>query len=212
MISLRQRDGEAEVERILQHILQLPQFCEEPRLAQGWALLHIQSKQIIIPGWTQEKKRYLFNSELHKLGSHQPFYRGELGYAVRFLMGYFFVTQVGTTPSEAVDPKNNQPHIVVVTDDIGEDMQYLIAVEQNLTLKTDNLVSAVYLLIATHYVFNMDYHTKAKYFLTFIASKVAGISVSGYKWGTIVATHVSGLCQLYEERKKTTMSYMDDSQ
>ncbi len=42
MISLRQdleRDGEAEVERILQQILQLPQFSEQPRLAQSWALI-----------------------------------------------------------------------------------------------------------------------------------------------------------------------------
>ena len=55
-----------------------------------------------------------------------------------------------------------------------------LPIEQSLTLKTDNLMSAVF-LIATNYVFNMDYHTKAKDFLTFIASKVAGILVSGYK-------------------------------
>ncbi|XP_064393840.1 uncharacterized protein LOC135341260 [Halichondria panicea] len=42
VISLRQdleKDGEAEVERILQQILQLPQFSEQPRLAQSWALI-----------------------------------------------------------------------------------------------------------------------------------------------------------------------------
>ncbi len=57
-----------------------------------------------------------------------------------------------------------------------------IAVEQHLTLKTDNLLAASYLLLASHYV-NMDYYSKAKDVLTFLATNVGGITVSGYKWG-----------------------------
>ena len=57
--------------------------------------------------------------------------------------------QHGTPPVEATDQANNQPHIVVFTDDDAVDdpmNQYFIAVEQTPLMQCSNASSAIFLL------------------------------------------------------------------
>ena len=68
--------------------------------------------------------------------------------------GYHFTAlQRGTPPSEATDKTNNQPHIVVFSDD-NEDVtkQYFIAVEQDLMMETSTPLAALFFLFAAHYI------------------------------------------------------------
>lgn len=58
-----------------------------------------------------------------------------------------FFAQRGTTPTEAVDKTNNQPHIVCFQDDEEELAgQYFISVEQTLMMESSNLVAALFFL------------------------------------------------------------------
>ena len=108
---------------------------------------------------------------------------------------FFLTTQAGTPPSEAPDKQYNQLHIVVIGDDDDEKKQYFIAAEQSLILESSNLVCAMYFLLATHYIFNMDYSPKARDVLTFVQEKIASIpSKSGRKWGALVGSHFQGIC------------------
>ena len=75
--------------------------------------------------------------------------------------------------SEAPDKDNNQPHIVVVTKD--EHCQYFIASEQMMMLECNNVMTALFLLLASHYVFNLSYHHKVTDFL-FLQEHVARIT------------------------------------
>ena len=71
--------------------------------------------------------------------------------------------QRGTPAEEVIDPNNNQPHIVRFVDASGDiSPSYFIAVEQNLLMECRNIQSALYLMLATYYVFNIEYCTKIK--------------------------------------------------
>ena len=112
----------------------------------------------------------------------------------------FSLTQHGTPPVEATDQANNQPHIVVFTDDdvVDDPMnQYFIAVEQTLLMQCSNAISAIFFLLAAHYIFNMAYHPKTNDILTFLQHKVAKLPLQvDHKWGTVAGTHIAGLdCQ-----------------
>ena len=72
--------------------------------------------------------------------------------------------QNGTPPSEVPNRENSQPHIVAIERD--EYFQYMIAVEQSLMLDCTEISTALFLLLATHYVFNLSYHVKAERFMT----------------------------------------------
>ena len=70
--------------------------------------------------------------------------------------------QCGTPPDEAVDKQNSQPHIVLFEgDDDDDDIQgqYFIWIELQLMMELSNLVTAIFNLLAAHYVLN---HPKAK--------------------------------------------------
>ena len=53
--------------------------------------------------------------------------------------------------------------------------QYFIAVEQELLLECKNFENAVFLLMAVHYVFNIEYHPKVKDVFFFLQKKVLDI-------------------------------------
>ena len=66
-------------------------------------------------------------------------------------------------------------------------------------MKCDNIASAIYFLLASHYVFNMDYHTKIKDLMNFIASKVGTLTISEkFKYSPNAGTHATGICRVYE--------------
>lgn len=109
--------------------------------------------------------------------------------------------QNGTPPSEAPDRENNQPHIVAIERD--EYYQYMIAVEQSLILDCTEITTALFLLLATHYVFNLSYHMKADEFFTFIQEKIAKIAIDKEaKKRPVAATHVNEISSIYETLKE----------
>lgn len=121
---------------------------------------------------------------------------------------YWFILQRGTSPTEAVDRENSQPHIILFeVDDDDEDIQgqYFIAIEQNLMMETSNLITAIYNLLASHYVLNLAYHPKAKDLLTFLQEKVLGVPSSDDKSKTkqrlnpVSSSHVGGIVRYMEE-------------
>lgn len=68
-----------------------------------------------------------------------------------------------------MDSRNNQPHIIKFRDADPElRPQYFIAIEQKLVIECNSLVGAMFTLLATHYVFDLGYHTKAKDFFKFL--------------------------------------------
>ena len=83
--------------------------------------------------------------------------------------------QRGTPEKEAVDAQNNQPHIVRFFDASGDiSPNHFIAIEQELLLECRSIDSALFLMMAAHY---MEYHTKVKYVLYYLQEKVLGFSV-----------------------------------
>ena len=68
---------------------------------------------------------------------------------------------------------NSQPQLVIIEGDYD---QYFVAVEQQLLLESRELPTAVFLLLATHYIFNLSYHPKAEDLLHFIQEKMTVIS------------------------------------
>ena len=108
--------------------------------------------------------------------------------------------QNGTPPSEVPNRENSQPHIVAIERD--EYFQYMIAVEQSLMLDCTEISTALFLLLATHYVFNLSYHVKADEFFTFIQEKVVRISSDKQtKKRPVGDTHVTEISGIYESLK-----------
>ena len=80
--------------------------------------------------------------------------------------------------------------------------QYFIAVEKNLMLESTNIATALFLLLASHYVFNLSYHTKASEFFIFMQEKIAKIpsddsNTKTTKKSPIAQSHVRGIAQYY---------------
>ena len=53
--------------------------------------------------------------------------------------------------------------------------QYFLAIEQTPMLESRNVATALFLLLATHYVFNLSYHSKSADFLIFVQERIAKI-------------------------------------
>ena len=100
--------------------------------------------------------------------------------------------QRGTSPSEATDKTNNQPHIVVFSDD-NEDVtkQYFIAVEQDLMMETSTSLAALFFLFAAHYVFN--YHTKVKECMQFLQQKVFALPFPNFRRSATTVAAIAGI-------------------
>lgn len=101
-----------------------------------------------------------------------------------------------------MDKQNSQPHIVLFErDDDDDDIQgqHFISIELQLMMESSNLVTAIFNLLAAHYVLNLAYHPKAKDVLTFLQEKILGIPSSDEKTKTkqrlnpLSSCHVSGI-------------------
>ena len=83
--------------------------------------------------------------------------------------------------------------------------QYFICVEQQLMLESSNLTSAIFLCLAAHYIFNVQYHPKSKDVWEFIQENVAGISSKALKKRNATSsTHFSCIVRMYNESGATT--------
>ena len=76
----------------------------------------------------------------------------------------------------------------------------MIAVEQSLILDCTEVSTALFLLLATHYVFNPSYQGKAEEFLMFIQEKVAKIASDKHTKRRPVVTEINSI---YERLKET---------
>ena len=75
-----------------------------------------------------------------------------------------------------------------------DNRQCFIAVEQQLTVEVTNIVGAIFYLLATHYVFNVQYHAKAKDLLLFLQGKVLKLPCPLTKSAT-TTTHTTGIAR-----------------
>lgn len=71
--------------------------------------------------------------------------------------------QRGTPPAEATEKNNNQPHIIMFSDEDEDEPinQYFVSVEQNLIMESSSITAAIFFAVAAHYIFNLRYHPKA---------------------------------------------------
>ena len=89
---------------------------------------------------------------------------------------------------------NSQPQLVIIEGDYD---QYFVAVEQQLLLERP---TAVFLLLATHYIFNLSYHPKAEDLLHFIQEKMAQISSATRK--KVNHQYINGISRVYQSIKE----------
>ena len=90
--------------------------------------------------------------------------------------------QRGTPVKEAIDAQNNQPHIVRFVESASDILpNHFIAIEQELVLECRSIDSALFLLIAAHFVFNIEYNSKVKDVLYYFQDKVLGLSDPTFK-------------------------------
>ena len=113
-------------------------------------------------------------------------------------MHCFFI-QRGTPAHEAIDGSNNHPHIVKFIDATGDlSPQFFVAVEQQLLLECKSLERAIFLMVATHYVFNIEYNLKVKDVFLFLEEKILGFLDTSVKKSSIYLS-VSSSIDLYVE-------------
>ena len=107
-----------------------------------------------------------------------------------------------------MDKHNSQPHIVLFeADDDEEDIQgqYFISIELQIMMESSNLVTAIFNLLAAHYVLNLAYHPKVKDLLTFLQEEVLGVPSSDDKGKAkqrltaLSSCHVSGITRYMSE-------------
>lgn len=118
------------------------------------------------------------------------------GYCTSYMCNFY--TQSGT-PSELADKDNNQPHVVVQQDEYD---QYFLTIEQSLVMESRDVAGAVFFLLASHYVFNLSYHSKCADLLTFLQERVAKIpSFEARKKrkekSPVALSHVNGITRVY---------------
>ena len=109
-------------------------------------------------------------------------------------------TQDGTPPSEAPDPNNTQPHIIAITHD--DYNQYFIAVEKGMYMESMDIATAVFLLLGSHYVFNLSYHAKV---WRFLQEKVGGIPSDRkvkFTKSAVASSHLCGIVAVYEQKNE----------
>ena len=114
--------------------------------------------------------------------------------------------QNDTPPSEAPEVGNTQPHLVVFNHD--EFNQFFVSIEQKLFMECADLASALFLLLGSHYIWNLSYHQKLHDMMTFLQEKVAAISsVSIHKSKSPVAVnHINGISSEYDNIKSESSS------
>jgi hypothetical protein len=78
--------------------------------------------------------------------------------------------------------------------------QFFIAIEQQLMMETSNIFAAVFYLMASHYVFNLSYHSKVNYVLLFLQEKVLDLPSSTVKRTPTALTHFSGIARFRQKQ------------
>ena len=79
-----------------------------------------------------------------------------------------------------------------------------MCIEGELVLESNEIETAIFILLAVYYVFNLTYQEKASDFFVSIQEKIAKISSvkSKKSKSSVVAIHVSGLCRVFNDLLK----------
>ena len=85
---------------------------------------------------------------------------------------------------------NQQPHIVCFR---GTDDQYYISIERTALFECRDLPTAVLLVLASHYVFNLAYTAKAANFYRFIQEKILGVPSDDKMKSPVAISHFNGI-------------------
>lgn len=84
--------------------------------------------------------------------------------------------------------------------------QLFIVVERELMLETSNIVSALFNLVAVHYVFNLDYNVKAKDLFRFLQEKVLTLKPTDTSKKSItISSHTAGITRYYQAEIECNM-------
>lgn len=88
--------------------------------------------------------------------------------------------QRGCSILELINKETNQPHLLRFVDDDLPD-QYFIAVEQVQYMEVCEVVRGLFILLALHYVFDMEYHPRLRELYLFFEDKILSISTPSCK-------------------------------
>ena len=85
--------------------------------------------------------------------------------------------QRGTPIEELVSKETNQPHLIRLVD---EDLptQYFVVIEQLVHIEVTTCVKGMFLLLAYHYIYDIQYNSRLKDFYLFFEDKLLQLSPS----------------------------------
>lgn len=97
---------------------------------------------------------------------------------------------------------NSQPQLVIIEGEYGD--QYFVCIEEQLLLESRDLATAIFLVLASYYVFNLAYHPKTEDLFGFIQEKMAKIPSAGRKKSKspVVQAHINGITRIYNSLKE----------
>ena len=105
--------------------------------------------------------------------------------------------QHGTPTKEVIDKSNNFPYIMSFTEDDSDiPAQHFVVVEQLPLIECRSYHTAIFILLAVHFVFNIEYHAHTKDMLYFLQEKVMGFSDPMYQ-KTPIYSNVSAAITCY---------------
>lgn len=90
--------------------------------------------------------------------------------------------QHGTPTEEVIDRSNNFPYIMSFSEDDSDiPAQHFVVIEQLPLIECRGYQTAIFVLIAVHFVFNIEYHVHVKDVLYFLQDKVMGFNDPKYR-------------------------------
>lgn len=80
-------------------------------------------------------------------------------------------------------------------------------------LESRDVAASLFLLLASHYVFNLSYHSKCSDLMTFVQERIAKIPSYGTsslkkrkEKSPVALSHVNGITRVYNQLKETVSS------
>ena len=109
---------------------------------------------------------------------------------------------------------NNQPHLVKFQDEDDSEgiSQYFVAVEQKLMLECCTLSAALFFGMVAHYIFNLEYHAKARGVWLFFQEKVFQLpsKEKGGKHSPSCIAHITGISRFHAKLCKPSALECDE--
>ena len=95
------------------------------------------------------------------------------------------------TPSTEINPPHNHPIIVVMKDIDDSSLDRFYIMVENVTMNdTADFTQALFMLLAVHYIFNLEYNSRVKEPLYFLQEFVARVKDTSVKH----SAHFTSVC------------------